>query len=178
MTRAIRCSSICVYRQLFNNKHDRVKVVFHPEFITRTNPLFGMDYPEFVRGCHLGVFPSYYEPWGYTPAECAVMGIPSICTDLSGFGSFMASNFPDHEDNGIYVLRRRHVDAGQTIDQLAGILERFTTLNRRARINMRNRVERLSECLDWNRLNPAYEEARALAMRRTYPSAVGQQGPG
>ena len=160
------------HRQLFNNEHDRVKVVFHPEFITRTNPLFGMDYPEFVRGCHLGIFPSYYEPWGYTPAECAVMGIPSICTDLSGFGSFMANNFPDHEDNGIYVLRRRHVDAGQTIDQLADILIRFTGLNRRARINMRNRVERLSECLDWNRLNPAYEEARALAIRRAYPSAV------
>jgi glycosyltransferase involved in cell wall biosynthesis len=43
-----------------------------------------MDYEEFVRGCHLGVFPSYYEPWGYTPAECTVMGIPSVTTNLSG----------------------------------------------------------------------------------------------
>ncbi|KAJ7575906.1 glycogen synthase-domain-containing protein [Mycena floridula] len=43
-------------------------------------------YEEFVKGCHLGVFPSYYEPWGYTPAECTVMGIPSITTNLSGFG--------------------------------------------------------------------------------------------
>ena len=52
-------------------------MVFHPEFLVSTNPLFGIDYDEFVRGCHLGVFPSYYEPWGYTPAECTVMGIPS-----------------------------------------------------------------------------------------------------
>ena len=37
----------------------------------------------------MGVFPSYYEPWGYTPAECTVMGIPSITTNLSGFGCFM-----------------------------------------------------------------------------------------
>jgi glycogen(starch) synthase len=59
-------------------------VVFHPEFLSSTNPLFGLDYEEFVRGCHLGVFPSYYEPWGYTPAECTVMGIPSITTNLSG----------------------------------------------------------------------------------------------
>ena len=44
---------------------------------------------EFVRGCHMGVFPSYYEPWGYTPAECTVMGIPSVTTNLSGFGCFM-----------------------------------------------------------------------------------------
>jgi glycosyltransferase involved in cell wall biosynthesis len=60
------------------------QVIFHPEFLSSTNPLFGLDYEDFVRGCHLGVFPSYYEPWGYTPAECTVMGIPSITTNLSG----------------------------------------------------------------------------------------------
>ena len=42
-----------------------------------------------VRGCHLGVFPSYYEPWGYTPAECTVLGVPSVTSDLSGFGLFI-----------------------------------------------------------------------------------------
>lgn len=49
--------------QLFNKHEDRVKVVFHPEFLNANNPLLSMDYEEFVRGCHLGVFPSYYEPW-------------------------------------------------------------------------------------------------------------------
>ncbi|GAA6078313.1 glycogen [starch] synthase, liver, partial [Tachysurus ichikawai] len=52
---------------LFNSRNDRVKIVFHPEFLSSTSPLLPMDYEEFVRGCHLGVFPSYYEPWGYTP---------------------------------------------------------------------------------------------------------------
>ena len=74
---------------LFNDDSDRVKVVFHPELLSSTSPLLSMDYDQFVRGCHLGVFPSYYEPWGYTPAECTVMGIPSITTNLSGFGSFI-----------------------------------------------------------------------------------------
>ena len=45
------------------------QVVFHPEFLNSTNPLFGLDYEDFVRGCHLGVFASYYEPWGYTPGQ-------------------------------------------------------------------------------------------------------------
>ena len=49
---------------LVNKKEDRVKIVYHPAFISPDNPLFGMEYSEFVRGCHLGVFPSYYEPWG------------------------------------------------------------------------------------------------------------------
>lgn len=47
--------------QLFNKKNDRVKVVFHPEFLNSNNPILGLDYEEFVRGCHLGVFPSYCE---------------------------------------------------------------------------------------------------------------------
>ena len=46
-----------------------MQIVFHPEFLSSSNPMLPMDYEEFVRGCHLGVFPSYYEPWGYTPGE-------------------------------------------------------------------------------------------------------------
>lgn len=65
---------------LYNKPEDRVKTIFHPEFLNANNPLLGLDYEDFVRGCHLGVFPSYYEPWGYTPAECTVMGVPSITT--------------------------------------------------------------------------------------------------
>uniref|UniRef100_A0A4W5QRM4 Glycogen [starch] synthase n=1 Tax=Hucho hucho TaxID=62062 RepID=A0A4W5QRM4_9TELE len=60
----------CIRRiGLFNSSADRVKVIFHPEFLSSTSPLLPMDYEEFVRGCHLGVFPSYYEPWGYTPGD-------------------------------------------------------------------------------------------------------------
>ena len=66
--------------QLYNKSEDRVKIIFHPEFLNANNPLLGLDYEDFVRGCHLGVFPSYYEPWGYTPAECTVMGVPSVTT--------------------------------------------------------------------------------------------------
>ncbi|THH21695.1 hypothetical protein EUX98_g8298 [Antrodiella citrinella] len=58
--------------QLFNHSSDRVKIVFHPDFLNSNNHILGLDYEEFVRGCHLGVFPNYYEPWGYTPAECTV----------------------------------------------------------------------------------------------------------
>ena len=56
--------------QLFNRTSDRVKVLFHPEFLNANNPILGMDYEEFVRGTHLGVFPSYYEPWGSVSVPC------------------------------------------------------------------------------------------------------------
>ena len=51
-------------RGLFNAADDPVKIVFHPEFVSATSPLLSLDYEQFVRGCHMGIFPSYYEPWG------------------------------------------------------------------------------------------------------------------
>ncbi|KAI7866406.1 glycogen synthase [Spinellus fusiger] len=157
--------------QLFNNAHDRVKVIFHPEFLNANNPLFGLDYEEFVRGCHLGVFPSYYEPWGYTPAECTVMGIPSISTNLSGFGCFMDENIENCEDYGIYVMDRRLKSVEESIQQLCDQMFRFCQKTRRQRINQRNRTERLSDLLDWKRMGLEYIKARQLALRRAYPDS-------
>lgn len=120
--------------------------------MSSTNPLFGLDYEEFVRGCHLGVFPSYYEPWGYTPAECTVMGIPSITTNLSGFGCFMQEQIADPMSYGIYVVDRRYISLESSVQQLAQYMYDFSRLNRRQRIIQRNRTERLSDLLDWRNL--------------------------
>ncbi|KAG0368670.1 glycogen synthase isoform 1 [Gamsiella multidivaricata] len=158
---------------LFNHPSDRVKVVFHPEFINSNNPLFGLDYEEFVRGCHLGVFPSYYEPWGYTPAECTVMGVPSITTNLSGFGCFMDDNIVDSSEYGIYIVDRRMKSVEESIQQLADQMLVFCQKSRRQRINQRNRTERLSDLLDWKRMGLEYIKARQLALRRAYPDSFG-----
>ncbi|MBN1512870.1 MAG: glycogen/starch synthase [Phycisphaerae bacterium] len=158
------------HRGLFNTAQDRVKVVYHPEFIVSTNPLFGMDYEEFVRGCHLGVFPSYYEPWGYTPAECTVMGVPSVCSNLSGFGAFVHAHVEDHEHKGLFIVNRRDVSTDESIGQLARILHEFTRLSRRERIALRNRTERLSELFDWNSLYSYYRHAHELALSRAFTS--------
>lgn len=138
--------------QLFNRREDRVKVVFHPEFLSSTNPLFKMDYEEFVRGCHLGVFPSYYEPWGYTPAECTVMGIPSVTTNLSGFGCFIAQHVADPSTYGIYIVDRRFKNIEESVQQLSNYMYEFVSQTRRQRIIQRNRTERLSDLLDWQTL--------------------------
>ncbi|CAG8609423.1 14082_t:CDS:2, partial [Acaulospora colombiana] len=155
--------------RLFNDRMDRVKVIFHPEFINSNNPLFGLDYDDFVRGCHLGVFPSYYEPWGYTPAECTVMGIPSITSNLSGFGSYMEELLEDPSEYGIHIVDRRMKSVEESIQQLADIMLQFCQKSRRQRINMRNRTERLSDLLDWKFMGVEYTRARKLALHRTYP---------
>jgi len=160
--------------QLFNRPQDRVKIVFHPEFLNANNPILGLDYEEFVRGCHLGVFPSYYEPWGYTPAECTVMGVPSITTNLSGFGCFMDELIENGEDYGIYIVDRRMKSVEDSVNQLAEQMFSFATKSRRQRINQRNRTERLSDLLDWKRMGLEYSKARQLALRRAYPDSFGE----
>ena len=137
---------------LFNNRSDRVKIIFHPEFLSSGHPLLSMDYDEFVRGCHLGVFPSYYEPWGYTPAECTVLGIPSVTTNLSGFGCFIGDHVADPMSYGIYIVDRRFKNAEESVQQLSQQMFDFCCLTRRQRIIQRNRTERLSDLLDWKNL--------------------------
>jgi len=151
---------------LFNLDDDPVKVVYHPDFITSSNPLFGMDYEQFVRGCHLGLFPSWYEPWGYTPMECVALGVPPVTSDLSGFGTYLQEQVPDWREHGLYILRRNGVSDEQAVDALAQHVLTFLETDRRGRIAMRNRVESLAEQFDWTNLVKHYDEAHRMALTR------------
>lgn len=148
-----------VRRDLLNKKEDKVKIVYHPDFINSTNPLFGMDYSQFVRGCHLGIFPSYYEPWGYTPLECMASGVPAVTSDLSGFGDYLLRNMPDHEKGGMFVVERGKRTFDWSARQLASFLYKFLQQDRRSRIMQRNNVENYSSAFDWVNLARHYEEA-------------------
>lgn len=151
---------------MLNHKEDRVKVVYHPDFISPTNPLFGMEYGQFVRGCHLGVFPSFYEPWGYTPLESIASGVPAVTSDLAGFGDYVMQNIQDREERGIYVVDRRRKSFDDAANQLADMLFSFVQLNRRERIKQRNRVESSSEFFDWKNLVVYYDKAYKMALKR------------
>jgi len=142
---------------LNNSGEQRVKIVYHPEFISTTSPLFGMEYGDFVRGCHLGIFPSYYEPWGYTPLECMASGVPSVTSDLSGFGDFILRNIENHEEKGIFVTERSKRSFKWSVKQLAAILHTFINQDRRQRIMQRNKTENASVIFDWQNLVKHYD---------------------
>jgi len=154
-------------RHLLNAGDDPVKMIFHPEFVTSTSPLLNMDYDQFVRGAHLGIFPSYYEPWGYTPMESAALGLPAVTTDLSGFGAYIQRHVQNYEEQGIVVLPRRNADFETSAEQLTAQLYSFAQMSRRQRIEVRNKVERLSEQFDWSKLAKHYHDAHDLAIERT-----------
>ena len=157
---------------MFNRRDDPVKIVYHPEFISPTNPLWGMDYEQFVRGCHVGVFPSAYEPWGYTPLECLAMGVPAVTSDLAGFGSYVLGKFGDYNRPGVWVVRRRGRSYGDAAAELCRNLLEFCTLGRRGRIALRNQVEAHSWEFDWSVLGEAYRRAHDLAVKRAFGVTV------
>jgi glycogen(starch) synthase len=151
---------------MWNQQHDKVKVIYHPDFINPTNPLWGIEYDEFVRGCHMGIFPSYYEPWGYTPLESLALGVPAVTSDLAGFGSYVNQMLPDREKVGLYVVERHRRDWNAAADQLADVLFRFCQLNRRERILLRNNTENFAVHFDWRNLGERYHEAHRMALDR------------
>lgn len=144
---------------LLNQPQDPVKVVYHPDFISSSDPLFGIDYDQFVRGCHLGIFPSYYEPWGYTPLECIARGVPAVTSDLSGFGTYIAKHLPDYGGRGMYIVHRRNKSFQESAGELAEWLYGFCRLERRDRIDLRNKAEGSSDRFDWGRLVDNYDRA-------------------
>ena len=113
----------------------------------------------------MGIFPSYYEPWGYTPLECIASGIPSVTSDLSGFGSFVKTAIPDHDKTGIYVLNRKHKNMNDIAENLSDLLFEFVKMSRRNRIMQRNNVEATSILFDWEKLGKFYDQAYGLALR-------------
>ena len=151
---------------LVNNRQDRVKIVYHPEFVSSTSPLLGLEYGEFVRGCHLGIFPSYYEPWGYTPLECMASGVPSVTSDLAGFGEYVMNSFENPEERGLYVINRRDQSFDLAANQLADKLFSFIQMMRKDRITQRYVLERDSEHFDWKNLTSHYNAAYELALAR------------
>jgi glycogen(starch) synthase len=161
---------------LFNRPEDPVKIVYHPEFITPTNPLWGIEYEQFVRGCHLGIFPSAYEPWGYTPLECMALGVPAVTSDLSGFGRYVQQTHPEMESGpggALYILKRRGRSFHDAAANLAHHLLEFCRLDRRERINVRNQIEQRSWDFDWTKLARAYDWAQDLAMARVAAEQAG-----
>ena len=149
---------------LVNLKEDKVKVIYHPDFISPASPLLGMEYSDFVRGCHLGIFPSHYEPWGYTPLECMVSGVPAVTSDQAGFGDYFHGLMEGKDSQGVFVVNRRGKSYEEAANQLADWLFDFVQMSRRDRIQQRYQVESAATHFTWAKLTRHYDEAYRMVM--------------
>jgi glycosyltransferase involved in cell wall biosynthesis len=113
------------------------------------------------------VFPSFYEPWGYTPLEAAALGVSSVTTDLAGFGRFIQKK-NQKKQPGIFVLKRLNRTDSQIIDDLGNFMYKFAQFSRQERVLNKIEAKRLAGLADWKKLISNYIDAQNLAIERVY----------
>ncbi len=153
---------------LLNNVDDRVKVIFYPIYLTGADGLLDTNSYEGMQGSHLGVFPSFYEPWGYTPLEAAAMCVSSVTTDLAGFGRYVEKKCEKQKHPGVFVLKRMGVDDEEAAKNLGNIFYSFAQLSREDRIKNKIAAKRLSAMADWKILINNYVDAHNLAVTKMF----------
>ena len=148
---------------LLNKEEDRVKVIFYPIYLTGADSLLDTAYYESMLGSNLGIFPSYYEPWGYTPFEAAALACPSITTDLAGFGRFIEPKV-DPKSPGIIVINRLNKDEDDIVKELGDKMKWFVDIPRAERVQNRISAKALAGLADWRILIGNYITAHNMAM--------------
>ncbi len=148
---------------LLNDKKDKVKVIFYPIYLSGADGLLDTSYYESMTGSHMGIFPSYYEPWGYTPFEAAALACPSITTDLAGFGKFIAPKTLDH-NQGIYIINRLNRSEDDVVKDLVNDMYNYCNLDKESLSDNRMNAKDLSLLADWKILIDNYVTAHNLAL--------------
>lgn len=152
---------------LDNHDDDRVKVIFYPTYLNGADGILDLTYDEAMFGCHLGVFPSFYEPWGYTPLEAAALGVSSVTTDLAGFGRFLLKK-KEKTHPGIFVLKRMNRTDEQIITDLSSFMYKFAMFPKQDRVLNKIEAKRLAGLADWKFLIKNYIDAHNLAIEKKF----------
>lgn len=161
---------------LNNNEKDKVKVIFYPIYLNGSDGLLNLNYYESITGSHLGIFPSYYEPWGYTPMETAALGVASVTSDLSGCGRFINQYIDGRKNPGIFLLKflsgsgnsgmggQRSED--DVVNDLCDIMHKFSKFTTHERIQNKIAAREIAAKADWDDLVKNYFEAYRLALSK------------
>ncbi len=154
----------CFANGLTNAEQDKVKIVKYPIYLTGADGLLDLTYYQAIAGCHLGLFPSRYEPWGYTPVESAAYGVPAVTTDLSGFGRFMQKR--GISGKGIHIIDRFRKTRETIVTQFVNLLYTYSTFKQKDRVDQKIKARKAIELVDWKEFVKNYIEAHNLALEK------------
>ncbi|MCP9611791.1 glycosyltransferase [Coprobacter tertius] len=150
-----------------NNPGDKVKVIFIPSYLTGDDGVVNKPYYETLIGFDATAFPSYYEPWGYTPLESIAFGIPTITTDLSGFGQWACSaGKKGIENTGVVVLRRTDSNFGEVADNLASTVKSLSEVSEKEKQKIAKSALAMARKAHWAHFIKYYLEAYDMALNK------------
>ena len=153
---------------LKNLEQDPVKIVYYPIYLSGADGLLNLNYYEAMQGSHLGVFPSYYEPWGYTPLEAGALGVSSVTTDLAGFGRYFCAECMQTKTPGIFVLKRLNKSDNDVVNELVDVMFNFANLSKEDRVANKLQARKVASMADWKSFVNNYIEAHNLAVDKAY----------
>ena len=163
---AIACSIRNYYLDNRSGKN-RVKVIYVPCYLKGNDGIFNMDYYDVLIGNDLNVYPSYYEPWGYTPLESAAFSIPTVTTDLTGFGLWVNSELgrTGKLADGVEVVCRNDSNYFDAVEEITKTICIFAKLSEKEVADCRKKAAKMAEKALWKHFIRNYRDAYDFALK-------------
>ncbi len=156
------------YYDMHNRREDNVKVIFLPCYLDGKDGIVNMSYYDIVLGNDLCIYPSYYEPWGYTPLEAVAFKVPCITTDLAGFGLWANKVFGKSGEigDGVKVIHRTDYNYSEVADNIKDTVAAFSNMTKKQVDMARRNAASLSKKALWSEFIHYYYEAYDIALRK------------
>ena len=160
--------SMLKYYDMHNRKDENVKVIFLPCYLDGNDGILNMTYYDVVLGNDLCIYPSYYEPWGYTPLEAVAFKVPCITTDLAGFGLWANKEFGHDGElkDGVKVIHRTDYNYSEVADAIKDTVAAFSAMSQKEVDDCRKKADALSKKALWCNFIEYYHEAYDIALRK------------
>lgn len=154
------------YLDMANRPQDKVKVIFVPCYLDGKDGIFNKEYYDVILGQDLSVYASYYEPWGYTPLESVAFRVPTITTDLAGFGLWVKSlKNQNGLDDGVEVIHRSDYNYSEVADEIKDTVSAYSGKTAKEIETIRKRAAAVAEQALWKHFIQYYYEAYDIALR-------------
>lgn len=150
-----------------NASDDKVKLIFIPCYLNGNDGIVDMPYYDVMLGNDLCVYPSYYEPWGYTPLEAVAFKVPCITTDLSGFGLWVNQQKGKccEITDGVKVIHRTDDNYSEVADGIKDTIKEYAAMDKKTADKCRTNAQKLSKKALWCEFIQAYETAYDIAIK-------------
>lgn len=154
----------CYQTGIYNNNDQKVHVIFSPVYLNGCDTIFNLPYYDLLQGFDLTAFPSYYEPWGYTPMESLAVGVPTVTTSFAGFGQWMHEKSKDIY-HGLQVIERTENNYWEVVAELENIVLKINTTSSDKKNEIRTKALELSKETVWRNFSQFYIKAYNKAIQ-------------
>ena len=146
---------------------DKVKVVYIPCYLNGDDGLLNRSYYSLLAGLDLTVYPSYYEPWGYTPMESCAFGVPTITTSLSGFGMWCRGiGKGTRLEDGVAVVPRSDSGYEEVVNRIADLVIEMCDVPAADVKVYRQEARKIANRAEWKNFIKYYNQGYDMALRK------------